>query len=75
MPDKILRFKTKVTFHGGCQGCTQHEIHDADFCFDCRYFDTEWDKPDLNNKPESLGDVIRREVRKRRTEGDQSSRK
>ena len=56
----------QVIFHGGCHGCTQQAIHSVDFCYDCRYFDAEWNKPDLNNKPPDPVDLIREEVKSRR---------
>ncbi len=56
-----------ILFHGGCHGCTQQEIHTegADFCIGCQYFQADWSKPDLNNKPESLADTIRAEIKAR----------
>ena len=46
-------------FHGGCHGCTQQDKHGPDFCFDCCYFDADWNKPNLNNEPPSEADITR----------------
>lgn len=58
--------KNQVIFHSGCFGCTQQELHDVEFCYDCRYFNAEWDKPDLSNRPPNHVDIIRAEVIARR---------
>ena len=55
-----------ILFHGGCHGCTQQEINGINFCYDCRYFDGKWSKPNLDNSPKTLTERIRREVKERR---------
>ena len=55
----------QVLFHGGCHGCTQQELHGVDFCFDCQFFDADWDKPNLSNEPPSRADIVRQEVKDR----------
>jgi hypothetical protein len=55
-----------IHFHGGCHGCTQQDIHGTDFCFDCCYFQADWSKPDLNNRPLSDAEIERRRVIDRR---------
>ena len=49
-------------FHGGCHGCTQQKTHGTRFCYDCRYFDAKWDKPDLNNRPPDEAEIERERV-------------
>ena len=53
-------------FHGGCHGCTQQEKHGTDFCYDCKFFDADWNKPDLSNCPPSKSDIERDRVVERR---------
>ena len=36
-------------FHGGCLSCTQQEKHGINFCYDCQFFDADWNKPNLSN--------------------------
>ena len=48
-------------FHGCCHGCTQQELHGTEFCAGCRYFDTNWALPDLNNRAPT--DVDRERIR------------
>jgi hypothetical protein len=52
-------------FHGGCHGCTQQTKHGIDFCYDCQYFEADWDKPDLNNRPPTEAEIKRKEVKAR----------
>jgi hypothetical protein len=40
-----------ILFHNGCCGCTQQQKHSTDFCFDCCFFESDWNKPDLNSAP------------------------
>jgi hypothetical protein len=55
----------KVVFHGGCLGCSQQEKHGTDFCYDCRYFEADWSKPNLSNEVDPA-EVERVKVRERR---------
>lgn len=55
-----------ITFHGGCSGCTQQELHGTDYCYDCQYFEADWSKPDLNNKAPTSAEVERERVINRR---------
>ena len=50
-------------FHGGCESCTQQEINNVYFCYDCQYFDADWKKPNLNNRPESATEIMRKKVK------------
>ena len=59
----------QIIFHGGCNGCTQQKENGVDFCYDCKYFEGEWHKPDLNNKPPSEAEIMRKEIKKRRRKG------
>lgn len=59
---------TMIVFHGGCFKCTQQKEEGVDFCYDCRYFEADWDKPNLNNRPHNLVEIIREEVKYRRVE-------
>jgi len=51
-----------IKFHGGCFGCTQQILHGTVFCYDCQYFDADWNKPDLNNRPPDEADLERARV-------------
>ena len=51
-----------ILFHDDCHGCTQQDKHGVDFCFDCCYFNADWNKPSLNNKPPSEADIMRLSV-------------
>jgi hypothetical protein len=51
-----------ILFHGGCHDCTQQDKHGLNFCFDCSYFNADWNKPSLNNKPPSEADNARLSV-------------
>lgn len=53
------RHHSMIIFHGGCIGCTQQWYNGVDFCFDCCYFNADWKKPDLSNKPPSNVDPAR----------------
>ena len=55
----------KYRFHGGCAGCTQQELHGTEFCFNCRYFDAEWGKPNLNNSTRSEADIERERIKEK----------
>jgi hypothetical protein len=55
-----------IIFHGGCEGCTQQKTHSTDFCYDCRYFDAEWHKPNLNNSSADAVELERRRVKAQR---------
>ena len=55
-----------IKFHGGCTGCTKQKKQPIDLCYDCCYFNSEWDKPDLNNKPETMVDRVRETIIQRR---------
>jgi hypothetical protein len=62
-------------FHSGCIGCTQQEQHGVDFCYDCQYFDGQWDKPSLfKSAITPLVDGMRQEVKRRREEPSTASR-
>lgn len=50
-------------FHGACLGCTQQEEHGAEFCYDCCYFDSKWEKPDLSNNPRTEADIERARIK------------
>ncbi len=65
MRDKMPEY----VFHGGCIGCTQQEIHNVDFCINCQYFDGNRGLEDLNNRPPSLTELKRREMKQKRMEG------
>ena len=54
------------TFHGGCVGCIQQDIHGTDFCYDCCYFESDWDKEDLSLTPVDLASAERERVKLRR---------
>ena len=56
-----------VSFHGGCDICTQQTIHNGyEFCMKCQNFDADWDLPDLNNRPPTKAEMIKTELRLRR---------
>ena len=61
-----------VLFHGGCVRCTQQLKHDLDFCYDCQYFEADWSKRDLSEKPETEAQRVRIEVRVRRQQARSS---
>ena len=50
----------RVEFHGGCRGCSQQAIHGVDFCYNCQYFEANWEKPNLNNRPPSEAELARK---------------
>jgi hypothetical protein len=52
-----------ILFHGGCHGCTQQQLHNTEFCYDCQYFEADWSKPSLNNEPPNEAELERRRVR------------
>jgi NAD-dependent DNA ligase len=35
-------------FHGGCLGCKMQKKRGVRYCVNCKYFDANWDLPDLN---------------------------
>ena len=43
-------FKTSVTFHGGCHGCTGPKTNGLGYCKGCTYFDSWRDGVDKNTK-------------------------
>ena len=55
----------QVNFHGGCIGCTNQEIYGYEFCMDCRYFDPDWDLPDLSNAALSTADQLKIKLKAR----------
>ena len=55
-----------ILFHGGCHDCTQQDKHSTDFCYDCCYFNADWSKPNLNNRPPSQCEIERKNVIERR---------
>jgi hypothetical protein len=57
-----------IRFHGGCHGCSQPLNQDGgyDFCYDCRFFDANWDLPNFNNKPPTEADLLRFEIKLRK---------
>lgn len=52
-----------ITFHGGCAGCTQQKLHGTEFCAGCQFFDSDWSKPDLNNRPPTEADIERERIK------------
>lgn len=63
----ITRIKgPQVIFHGGCNGCTRQDSHGVDGCFDCQFFDADWNKPDLNNRPPDREERLRKDIKSRR---------
>lgn len=49
-----------VAFHGGCHGCTQQAVHDGPkFCMNCQFFNADWSKENLNNRPKTKAEIIR----------------
>lgn len=68
--DNVTTLPTKqIIFHGGCHGCTRQETKGVNGCYDCCYFDANWNKPDLNNRPPDEAELIRRRVKKARRSG------
>ena len=57
----------QIMFHGGCAGCTRQETEakGIDYCIKCKYFDADWDLPDLNNAPPTEADIARKEIKAR----------
>ncbi|HEY3525280.1 MAG TPA: hypothetical protein VGK47_03715 [Nitrososphaeraceae archaeon] len=41
--------RPKVLFHGGCFGCTMQDSNGIEYCTGCKYFQCDWDLPDLND--------------------------
>lgn len=39
----------KVIFHGGCHGCSMQDKHGIAYCTGCKYFECNWNLPDLND--------------------------
>ena len=69
----VVKFdETMVVFHGGCSGCTRQQTTGVDGCYDCRYFDAQWDKPDLNNRPPNHVERLRKDIKRRREVKDQT---
>ncbi len=54
-----------TVFHGGCDGCSRQSLHGVDFCYECQFFDAEWDKPNLNDGLPSEAEVVCAEIKKR----------
>ena len=46
-------------FHGGCHECTQQDKYGIKYCRDCRYYDANWDKPNLFNDEVDKEKVLR----------------
>jgi len=51
--------KVPIHFHGCCMGCTRQETEPLNYCMGCRYFNAEWELPDLNNRPLTLAEEWR----------------
>jgi hypothetical protein len=54
---------SNILFHGGCHGCTQQEINSVEICVKCCFFLPDWDLPDLNNRPLTKEEIIRKKTR------------
>ena len=55
-----------VVFHGGCDGCTQQrdQKEGALFCArECCYFNADWSKPDMNNRPKTEAEITREAIK------------
>jgi len=61
-----MRKSEMVLFHGGCNGCTQQLKRGVDYCYGCQYFEADWSKPNLSNRPPTKADLARMEVKERR---------
>ena len=59
----------KYVFHGGCFGCTLQEDNKeeigVDICVQCQYFKPDWDLPDLNNRPMSEVELLKKRLIKK----------
>ena len=55
-----------IIFHGGCHGCLRQDRIGVDSCYDCKYFEAEWNKPDLSERPEDEVDRARKQVKSSR---------
>lgn len=58
---KVSRVNGGYIFHGGCNGCEAPE--DNSRCPGCRYFECDWNKPDLNDGHKREAE-IREQVKK-----------
>ena len=46
---KLLhQIEKPAVFHGGCLDCKSQQTHGIRRCIGCRYFDANWDLPDLS---------------------------
>lgn len=60
MSEELKRY---VIFHGGCHGCTRQDEWGTGGCYACCYFDAEWYKPDLNNRPPTEAEIERERIK------------
>lgn len=49
-----------IRFHGGCEECTQQEQNGVRFCKGCQYFAADWQLPNLNNRPSTKAELVRK---------------
>jgi hypothetical protein len=56
--------KKQILFHGGCHGCTRQETEGTEGCYYCRYFEGDWDRPNLNNAAPNEVDLERQRVKR-----------
>lgn len=52
-------------FHGGCHGCTQQKEHGPEFCVKCQYFDANWELPNLNNRPPTETELLKKRIKEK----------
>lgn len=48
LPESLLTNGKKRIFHGGCIKCVAQDFEGVKRCLGCKYFDPDWDKPDLS---------------------------
>jgi hypothetical protein len=51
-----------VSFHGGCFGCSQQLVHGFSFCKKCMFFDSDWNLPNLSNKPLTRAEEVKKQL-------------
>jgi hypothetical protein len=52
-----------ILFHGGCHGCTRQDAYTTEGCWDCCYFDADWNLPSLNNEPPTAAEIERNRLK------------
>ena len=49
-------------FHGGCLNCITQDKYTILHCMGCRYFDGDWNKPDLSCYHGYAGSINKTEI-------------